>query len=293
MHRAIDYSIIATGNASASGQFDRALRIQELMLRIGRHFGRDGTLLDILMRSGAQGRAAVGLQRILSECSPGFARLEKTLTAVEAALAEDPDFSRTIRLYRLSQMTVFAKALHGEETPDMPEDESFAQYMTLLRMTGRGYDELHEMDRCYTRAAAIAEKPLPQALKELNNLSDSVSSTFGADTVGGGRMFTALALPAMVKCLHAAASRLAQLQAAQLGVGCRLFKLKTGAYPRTLSQLQAQFPEHFRTLPTDPFTGRDYGYKRTKTGCLLWSVGKDRTDEGGDVGSDVTFELKK
>jgi hypothetical protein len=293
LHHAVDFAIIATGSAAACGQVDRALQLQELMLRIGDHFGSDGALLDILMRSGAQGRAVLGLQRTLNQCSPRFERLERTLTAVETALAQKSDFARTVRLSRLSQMITFAKALHGEPIANMPEDPSVKQYMALLRWSGRGYDEIQEMDRHYTRAAELAGKPVPQALKELQDLSDTVISTFGSDPMAGGRLFTVLDLPARVECLRAVASRRAQLQAARLGIGCRLFKLKTGAYPRNLSQLQTQFPDHFGALPVDPLTGRGYGYRRTKTGCAVWGAGKDGTDEGGDPDSDVVFVLNK
>jgi hypothetical protein len=96
----------------------------------------------------------------------------------------------------------------------------------------------------------------------------------------------------------------AKLRVARLGLGCRLYKLKFGAYPEKLSNLSAKLPEHFKTLPADPFTGKDMIYKRTDQGCKVYSVGDNRKDDGGtpfydqvkkkfNTDYDWVFELKR
>lgn len=50
-----------------------------------------------------------------------------------------------------------------------------------------------------------------------------------------------------------------------------------GAYPEALSALPG-------ALPVDPMNGKPFGYRRTEKGYLLWSVGVNQVDDGGDRG---------
>lgn len=63
-------------------------------------------------------------------------------------------------------------------------------------------------------------------------------------------------------------------------LGCvaaiRLHKMRTGSYPRSLQELQ------LGDMAIDPFSGEPFRYRvDPKRGFLLYSVGENRTDEGG------------
>lgn len=84
-----------------------------------------------------------------------------------------------------------------------------------------------------------------------------------------------------------------------IGMALREYKIKTGAYPKKLSDLM---PGYFKELPKDPFSGKDYIYKLTKAGFKLYSVGRNFTDEGGlvterkrdgDIVLEIPLPLKK
>lgn len=69
------------------------------------------------------------------------------------------------------------------------------------------------------------------------------------------------------------------------------FRQRTGSYPATLPEL---VPGHLDMLPTDPFTGRLFGYKRIdaatdtqQRGYLLYSFGSDGVDDGGATPADI------
>jgi hypothetical protein len=51
-------------------------------------------------------------------------------------------------------------------------------------------------------------------------------------------------------------------------------------YPETLDSL---VPDYLSTLPIDPFSGTPLEYSRTGNGFLLYSVGRNRTDDGGVI----------
>lgn len=46
----------------------------------------------------------------------------------------------------------------------------------------------------------------------------------------------------------------------------------------TLNQLT---PEILPALPLDPFTGKDYIYRKKEKGFIVYSVGEDLKDDGG------------
>jgi hypothetical protein len=83
------------------------------------------------------------------------------------------------------------------------------------------------------------------------------------------------------------------LQLARLAVGCHLYRLKCGSFPEKLAELGDKLPEHFKAVAVDPFTDKPFSYRKTETGCIIWSVGRDGKDDGGDREKDVVFELKK
>ncbi|MFN7162438.1 MAG: hypothetical protein ACK4NB_05205 [Fimbriimonadales bacterium] len=65
-------------------------------------------------------------------------------------------------------------------------------------------------------------------------------------------------------------------------VGCtaavRLYKMRTGKYPQSLEALG------LGEMVIDPFTGAPFKYRvDPKRGFLLYSVGENRTDDGGYI----------
>jgi hypothetical protein len=56
------------------------------------------------------------------------------------------------------------------------------------------------------------------------------------------------------------------------------FRNETGRLPEKLEELA---PKYFEEVPEDPFTGLELAYRRTEKGYVIYSVGSDRTDNGG------------
>ena len=74
-----------------------------------------------------------------------------------------------------------------------------------------------------------------------------------------------------------------------------VYRMKHGAYPE---KLDALVPDFIDKLPVDPFSGKDYIYRRDGKGFIVYSIGANGADDGGmrsdvrDEG-DVVFELKQ
>jgi hypothetical protein len=63
-------------------------------------------------------------------------------------------------------------------------------------------------------------------------------------------------------------------------IALKRFQLKHGQWPETLAELA---PEFFQTAPLDPYDGKPLKYRPNADGTfLLYSVGEDGVDDGGD-----------
>jgi hypothetical protein len=102
-------------------------------------------------------------------------------------------------------------------------------------------------------------------------------------------------LPALPRAAESDIRRKAVLTTAAAGVAAERFRLAHGRWPARLDDLAPQF---LPALLTDPFDGKALRWKQTDGTFLVYSVGHDRIDNGGQlasnpyqVGSDIGFLL--
>ena len=72
--------------------------------------------------------------------------------------------------------------------------------------------------------------------------------------------------------------RVVQMSSVKLAVALRLCRLNYGRYPDDLAAL---VPEFLDKLPTDPFSGKEFIYRKEGQGFVVYSVGVNGTDDGG------------
>ena len=65
---------------------------------------------------------------------------------------------------------------------------------------------------------------------------------------------------------------------AVLGYALTAYHRDRGRYPGSLRELA---PTYVREIPTDLFSGRPLQYKLSDNGCVLYSLGRNRNDDGG------------
>ena len=70
----------------------------------------------------------------------------------------------------------------------------------------------------------------------------------------------------------------AQLRTARVALAIQRYRLATGNLPDTLADL---VPTYLDAVPEDPFDGRTLRYEKLETGFVVYSVGEDRSDDGG------------
>jgi hypothetical protein len=76
------------------------------------------------------------------------------------------------------------------------------------------------------------------------------------------------------------ASALAGIRVARTAIALELHRRETGALP---GRLDALVPRRFHTLPVDPFSGSPLVYRLTDDGFIIYSLGLNQQDDGGNL----------
>jgi len=85
-------------------------------------------------------------------------------------------------------------------------------------------------------------------------------------------------LPALGRAGSVSDLGVAHKGCAKIAIALRLYRLKNGRYPETVSAL---VPEFIDKLPVDPFSGKDFIYRTEGRGFIVYSVGSNMKDDGG------------
>ncbi len=93
-------------------------------------------------------------------------------------------------------------------------------------------------------------------------------------------MQSLLYTPALGTGVQAAARTDASLQSAATAIAALRFRRANRVWPQQLSQL---VPEFLTAVPTDPFDGQPLRMVVTDSEFKVYSIGKDKVDQGGDL----------
>ena len=82
-----------------------------------------------------------------------------------------------------------------------------------------------------------------------------------------------------------------QASTVQLAAALNLYQQRNGAYPSSLEDLRGVLP----VLPIDPCSGKSFLYRREGAGFVVYSVGVNGVDDGGDAKEvrDVVFRPRR
>jgi hypothetical protein len=68
------------------------------------------------------------------------------------------------------------------------------------------------------------------------------------------------------------------------------YRLANGVLPDSLGDLVPRFVD---VVPADPYDGRPLRYQKLTKGYVVYSVGEDGNDDGGDEKKDITFTVER
>ncbi len=160
---------------------------------------------------------------------------------------------------------------------------------SILKRGNAWYDRLvaaAHMPRGTERNRAIAA--FEQALEDLAAKSGDWKSLAGSFFLGKsprtviserlGNIFIALLLPAVSQVVFAEERSAVLLDLAEISFALAAHRAAEGEYPR---ELDALVPDYLAQLPSDPFGDGGYRYQTVGRGFQIYSLGRNRTDDGG------------
>ncbi|MFA5393916.1 MAG: hypothetical protein WC081_02340 [Candidatus Ratteibacteria bacterium] len=153
--------------------------------------------------------------------------------------------------------------------PVLKEDYAFSiqGYSTLIRLSQKTYFSAKNETSEWERKISITEKFA--AMKHIVSL---------------------LMLPALGRANQQQSICTAGLESLKLATALKIYKQKHGNYPDMLLSVS---PEIIPELPLDPFTGKDYIYRKEGKGFILYSVGPNERDDNGvyDPKHPTTYDI--
>jgi len=118
----------------------------------------------------------------------------------------------------------------------------------------------------------------PRPYREQRAVLEEQEKSLEPTSLTQPQALTAILLPILSRPPVARDRAIANLGLDEIALLLKAYKAENGAYPDSLASL-ADFSG--RPLPTDPFSGKPFVYRREKTGFLLYSWGQNLKDDGG------------
>jgi hypothetical protein len=264
------------------GRIDEALASSRAVLGTARVAAATPTQMNAMLCLGLREVAIGSVERTLGQGEPSPAALQATREALEAEAAR-PLLRDSLRGGR-AMIEEFARAVDAGRASD-DEIDSFDSNVSevtghptidrwLHRLRGGGWRKRNgaALVRYYTALIERA-KASPDALGER------------PDAVGAA----VARLPARLRedyetgidQLHEddRCSRML-LHSAAAAVAVEHFRRDTGRWPASLEEL---VPAYLKAVPRDSFDLKPLCFRKLADGVVIYSVGSDRTDDGGEV----------
>jgi hypothetical protein len=118
----------------------------------------------------------------------------------------------------------------------------------------------------------LTQKPYWEVREELLKIKSAIGE------LDEGQIYTKMMLPSMSRAYTWEAKCDAYLGVAEIALANRIYRLKHGRYVDSLGEL---VPGVLSSVPLDPFTGKEYVYKKKDRGFIVYSLGENLKDDGG------------
>jgi hypothetical protein len=113
-------------------------------------------------------------------------------------------------------------------------------------------------------------------LHERQKAADAVEAKLR--TISKAHVLLHVITPSLSGLIRQELRTIAHLRAADAALAVQRHRLKAGRLPEKLSDL---VPAYLRSVPRDPFDGKEMRYKKLAAGFVVYSIGEDLSDDGG------------
>lgn len=166
---------------------------------------------------------------------------------------------------------------------DMPAPPTLKGRVLFFMASGR-FDilVLHNLE-AIERFLNVCRMPFPEGVKHAHDSDPPfpLAAFFvgGIWRLGDGRT-----------TVQRAALNTAKVSASLAALAIERYRLANGRLPDKPDEL---VPAYLAALLTDPFDGQPLRYKKLAKGYVVYSVGEDGKDDGGDEKKDITFTVER
>jgi hypothetical protein len=270
------------------GDIKGALVSARACINAGNALQDEPFLISALIRIAIHAVALKTMERSLALGKADNASLKETQEAlwpwtrspglVLAMRGERAAMDRAARLIAEGKFTGKELAAMVSDGPGRGQDQDWPtgvwNWATTPNWKSVAQRERPELLRLLTRAVENAKLPAEKQA--------AAEAAMDAEVRKGPGQLVRLLLPATHKVAEAGRRAMACALSMHTLLGCERYRLEHGKWPEKLDDLVPAFiPE----VPKDPYDGKPMRFKRWADGIVVYSVGKDGKDDGGDVTS--------
>jgi hypothetical protein len=265
------------------GESKKALTACRAALNAGRSIGDEPIYISQLVRTACVTIACRAIERTLAQGEPppeDMGALQKLLENEDAF----PGLLIATRGERASRHQVFAGVERGEislkdleggtgiHRGDDLEDWLKNTALSFWRMDTRSDDAL------FLSLMARRLKEVQRPLHEQADLEKQFEQDVRA--LPQNACITRMLLPAISKIGEAFRRKHALLRCTIVALAAERYRRDKKAWPDKIDQL---CPQYLASVPLDPFDGKPLRYRRVKDRVVIYSVGPDGVDNGGNL----------
>jgi len=286
---------IAALLATERGDVEGAIAALENIARAGSALATEPLLISQLVRIACYDMTLSATERLLSRHSLSTQQLERIAILVNS-LEMPGDLRLTLISDRAAYLSLFRLPPEGVAQALSDESMDSSVVTGILQITGLKDADRRLMLETMEKAIALADHDDAEALGKCEDLFKEVVSE--AQRMPP-RIFCAMLLPALQKAVPKFVSLEARRRAAIVTIAVEQFRAaRNGQPPGRLDDL---IPGFLPKPLADPFDGEPLRYKKLPVGFVVYSIGPDRTDDGGieplqrgrQKNFDVTFVVER
>jgi hypothetical protein len=270
-----------------------SLRSCQAIVNAARSLDDEPVIISQLIRIAGIAVAGGAIERTLALGEPpveDLSRLQKLL--------EEEDAHRTLlvalRGERAIQHKLFTGMSNGaidlEASPGGGTGSGLTGLFSGWTQKNLARREHPDMLEILGRAIAVARLPEGEQAAGEKEVDDAILA------LPRTLVLTRLLMPAIRKFGAAARRKLAMVRCLKVLVALEQYRREKGAWPPKLENLT---PKLLKRVPLDPFNGKLLRYRPVADGVIVYSVGPDGTDNGGNIdrtkpldpGTDLGFQL--
>jgi len=256
-----------------NGDIDGAIQDLKSIQMTASYLESDPTLLGLLVNRAVRSIGIESMRRVMNETPIPADRWDELGVSKRSKASEL--LQRAFNMERASSATLMARIANKLISIDNIDGDGVVSPNDKLFALGYRFflaeDDIAGFNRLMDDYIATFDQPTETWESKL----DLVASDFQLYRSG---MMTRILLPALKAASQAILDGEAQCRLAETAIAMVKYFQKHGEYPETLSQLS---PEFIEKVPLDPFTGKSLGYVNMDKGVVLYSVGVDGIDDGG------------